>query len=83
MEKEKITEDFSVQKSLTVVFVLSTQDEKVQRQCDRAVKHLQEQGIRSEIRTEDDLTGDDRKASRRSGITAKCKGNHKEDGSVS
>ena len=54
MEKEKIREDSSVRKSLTVVFVLSTQDEKVQAQCDRAVKHLQEQGIRSEIRTEED-----------------------------
>ena len=39
MEREKLTEDSSVQKSLTVVFVLSTQDEKVQAQCHRAVKH--------------------------------------------
>ena len=54
MEKETFTEDSSVRKSLTVVFVLSTQDEKVQAQCHRAVKHLQEQGIRSEIRTEED-----------------------------
>ena len=57
MEKGTFTEDSSVRKSLTVVFVLSTQDEKVQGQCHRAVKHLQEHGIRSEIRTEEDAIG--------------------------